>query len=334
MKKDLIVISAYCPTQSKEIKLEALVDKIQSLRENFDILVVSHSPLDKKIQEKIEHFYYDSYNEILHDFDLCYVAWFENQHFMIETPFVYNMTTAVAITRQIRYSINFANFWGYKKIHYMEYDFIYPGDDFIIQNNKYLDNYDTVMVNHPLKDGPMASSVYFSFITRGLEEDSKEFNRDAFLDIIRNYNNISLDVGKGLMTSHGRMTENLNVILFTQNKRTILYLPSSGLDQTEDSHGDTYPKWAFPIYDKVNNQIMFFSHNTKENIMSVEVKLNNQSFLFFELPPHIWNLNYLSDIEGDKIIEIWVDGIFQKKIEINSSNREKFKNNSTIRYTN
>ena len=141
-------------------------------------------------------------------------------------------------------------------------------------------------------------------------------------------------MGKGLMTSHGRMTENLNVILFTQNKRTILYLPSSGLDQTEDSHGDTYPKWAFPIYDKVNNQIMFFSHNTKENIMSVEVKLNNQSFLFFELPPHIWNLNYLSDIEGDKIIEIWVDGIFQKKIEINSSNREKFKNNSTIRYTN
>ena len=108
-QKDLIVIASYCPTEEKETKLEKLIDEVQSLRESFDILVVSHSPIKKEIQEKIDHFYYDNNNEIPSDFDLSYLAWFENEDFFIETSLVYNMTTAITIARQIRYSIDFSN---------------------------------------------------------------------------------------------------------------------------------------------------------------------------------------------------------------------------------
>ena len=70
LKKDIIVISAYCPNLRKEGKLQDLVENLQGLRNKFDILVVSHTPISKEICNKIDHFYYDSQNEMLTDFDL------------------------------------------------------------------------------------------------------------------------------------------------------------------------------------------------------------------------------------------------------------------------
>lgn len=333
MKENLIVVSAYCPTESKERKLESLIDKIQTLRDRFDVLVVSHSPVGREIQSKIDHFYYDSNNEILRDFDLSYLAWFENESFFIETSLVYNMTTAVAIARQVRYSINFADFWGYEKIHYMEYDFVYPGDDFVIQNNLHLESYDTVMMDHPLNNGLFASSVYFAFTTKGLDKESRNFNRGEFLDLIRNSQNLNLEVGRDLcMTNHGRMTENLNVILFSKKERRTLYLPSLGQDQTEDSHNNSEMKWAFPVYDNTKNCLLFFVHNKKETKIKVDVKVNDHDSIRVECYPGNWMMDYLCDISEDKKIEIWVDDIFQKKVEINSSNIEKFKRNNFIHY--
>lgn len=331
--KDLIVVSAHCPTPSKEEKLENLIDKLQGLRNNFDVLVVSHSPVKKEIQEKVDHFYYDSNNEILRDFDLSYLAWFENESFFIETSLVYNMTTALAIARQVRYSVNFSNFWGYKKIHYMEYDFVYPGDHFILENNLRLDQYDTVMLNHPLNTGLFASSVYFSFVTKGLEEESREFNRERFLERIRNSHYLDAEVGKEIkMTNHGRMTENLNVLLFSQSGRKILYLPNQEKDQTEDSHQVSPNKWAFPVYDQTQNSLLFFIQNTTNSQMRVEVKINGSSPVLFECPRGCWTLSPLSDFEGDKEIEIWIEDNLEKEIKINSSNREKFIKNSFINY--
>ena len=105
----------------KEKKLLSLVKNIQNLRSYFDILIISHSIIDKKIIKLVDHFYYDSNNDLSDDFDLRYVSWFGNDEFFIESSLVYNKTTSIAIARANRYSLNFANFWGYKKIHYICY---------------------------------------------------------------------------------------------------------------------------------------------------------------------------------------------------------------------
>ena len=59
-----------------------LVENLQGLRNKFDILVISHTPISKEICDKIDHFYYDSQNEILTDFDLTYMAWFKSENFL------------------------------------------------------------------------------------------------------------------------------------------------------------------------------------------------------------------------------------------------------------
>lgn len=332
IQKDLIVISSYCPTPEKEEKLLNLVERLQGLRDFFDLLVVSHTPVSKEICSKIDHFYYDSNNEILRDFDLSYLSWFINDDFYIETSLVRNISTVLPIARQVRYSINFADFWGYKKVHYMEYDFIYKGDETILDINKKLDEYDTVMFEHPLNTGLFASSVYFAFNTNGLEEESRNFNRDKFIEIVKNpHLDLEISGRDTIMTNHGRMTENLNVMLLSKNNRRCLFLPSEGVDQSEDSHSNSDLNWTFPIYDREGNCIRFFVHNNLHSPHRIEVILNGESIIRLECLPGDWHLNYLSEIDGDKDIEIWVNGFLNKKIEINDFNRGSFLENNYIR---
>lgn len=334
-KKDLIVVSAHCPTPEKEEKLFNLILKLQDLRGKFDLLVVSHTPVSKEICGKIDHFYYDSNNDLPVDFDLRYMSWFQNESFYLETSLLNNTTTSVTIARQIRYSINFADFWGYKKIHYMEYDFIYRGDDVVLDINEKLEEYDTVMFEHSLNSGLFASSVYFAFKTVGLEEDSREFDRDKFLDLIRNpHRNLVISGKQERMTNHARMTENLNVILFSKNERRCLFLPSLGIDQSEDSHFNGNLKWAFPIYAADKNCLLFFIDNNLDSPHKIEVVVNKEVQLQLECPPGNWMLRDLSDFEGDKDIEIWVDGSLQKRIEINQFNKDIFIANSYIKFNN
>jgi hypothetical protein len=213
----------------------------------------------------------------------------------------------------------------------MEYDFIYKGDKTILDINQKLDEYDTVMFDHPLNCGLFASGVYFAFKTGGLEEDSAGFDRDKFLDLIRNpHLNLEISGKQERMTNHGRMTENLNVMLFTKNNRKCLFLPPDGIDQSEDSHSNTDLNWAFPIYDGKRNCFNFFVRNHLSSPHKVEVILNSENIIQLECLPGNWYMNYLSDIEGDKDIEIWVNGSLQKKIEINDFNRDTFMANNYI----
>ena len=330
-KKDLIVISAYCPTKSKQKKLSDLIDKLDNIRDKFDVIVVSHSPIKNKIQKKLDHFYYDKKNPLSDDLDLRYLGWFRNEDFFIESSLVYGKTTSIAIARSLRYSINFANFWNYKKVHYMEYDFVYPGDGFILRNNKLLDEYNTVMMRHPKNFSLLASSVYYCFNTEGLDEESKVFDESKFIEFVKNSSYDKFEVGQGIwVTNHARMTENLIPIMFAKNGRKTKFLPSMMVDQTEDSHDNDEMKWVFPVYDKDSDSIFLFTHNTTNQDFTSKVQLNEETLYEFHCKPYCWRLDFLDKFEGEKTIKIWSQNKLLKEVEINNSNKEKFIRNSYI----
>tara|TARA_R110001592_G_scaffold171243_2_gene409491 strand:+ start:2533 stop:3492 length:960 start_codon:yes stop_codon:yes gene_type:complete len=63
MKNNLIIILSHC--DSKE-KIEILTDNIKKLKtQNFDILLLSHTPIPSHIQQMIEYFIYDKSNPII-----------------------------------------------------------------------------------------------------------------------------------------------------------------------------------------------------------------------------------------------------------------------------
>ena len=53
--KNLIIILCYCDTQEK---LDILQNTISTLKDNFNILVSSHSPIPPSIQSQINYFVY------------------------------------------------------------------------------------------------------------------------------------------------------------------------------------------------------------------------------------------------------------------------------------
>ena len=68
--KDLITIFNYSPDDRRKKILHDLILDLQDLKEDFDILVVSHSPISDITLDLIDYFYYDKNNELLTDFDL------------------------------------------------------------------------------------------------------------------------------------------------------------------------------------------------------------------------------------------------------------------------
>ena len=75
---------------------------------------------------------------------------------------------------------------------------------------------------------------------------------------------------------------------------------------------------------------MFFTHNTFDFVQTIEVVVNGEKILHLECPPQTWKLNNLSDFNGEKNIEVMVNGNLNKKIKINESNKKIFTTNNYI----
>ena len=66
--KDLIFITAYCPTEEQEKVLEKCVDSV--IKTGNHILLISHTHIPIHIQQKCQYYFYDYLNEISDDCDL------------------------------------------------------------------------------------------------------------------------------------------------------------------------------------------------------------------------------------------------------------------------
>ena len=76
--KDLISVFAYCPDNFRKKILQDLLNQLQPIRDRFEIIVVAHSPISELSQDLVDHFYYDSCNKLLTDFDVRKKHWYSN----------------------------------------------------------------------------------------------------------------------------------------------------------------------------------------------------------------------------------------------------------------
>ena len=65
--KDLIVITAHCPSDDRRKILLDLVAGLQPIRKDFDLMVISHTPITSDVQERVDWAIYDRDNELLKD---------------------------------------------------------------------------------------------------------------------------------------------------------------------------------------------------------------------------------------------------------------------------
>lgn len=121
--KSLFIIDTY---PSTDIQKDLLRDCIERLKKTeFDIMVVSHLPIPKEIQEMVDYVIYDSDNSFLPGemTPFFWVTLFDNMFR------VFNSGHTLAITRNMQNSLLMSKSLGYEFFYFMEYDVLFDEKD-------------------------------------------------------------------------------------------------------------------------------------------------------------------------------------------------------------
>jgi len=139
MNDDLIVIGSYPNTVEKEIILENCIKQLK--KTNKDILLVSHYPVRREIQQLVNYFIYDTRNPMLDQSDLY---WHKSKNFYFQTKLFGFGSHSFSILLSIQNAVCFAKNLNKKVFYYFE------GDCFI--SDKDLQNID-LLKNEVYKKG-------------------------------------------------------------------------------------------------------------------------------------------------------------------------------------
>ena len=187
--KDLILIGAYCPDYEREKLLNDCVDSLQRCRNDYDILISSHTEIPKYISQKVDYTFYDKNNDLITDLKYLNQPWFSPMDGMtILSTYIGKHSTYLAVYRLLIFGLGFAKMFKYKKVHYIEYDTVMNDLSELYDNSKLLDEYDNVVIQKEQRDyelnlaWPMGN--FMSFKVDKIDEIFTTYDKEKLLDIL------------------------------------------------------------------------------------------------------------------------------------------------------
>jgi len=165
--KSCFLIIGYTPTEEKEFVLIELVRKLKKL--NYKIILSSHNIPSSYTLKLVDHFIYDSTNEVINYHPVKNSNWYPQISYDLQLGnirVVSNFTTAHKYHGLAAVSLLFnglvtAKMLGFEKCHMIEYDSTFEHDGEFIENDLILNNYDSVHYfmgpSNGMVLGPMSS---------------------------------------------------------------------------------------------------------------------------------------------------------------------------------
>lgn len=122
-KKDLLIIGCYPNSKNNE---DILIECINSLSDNFDIVLVSHFPIHEKIQKLVKYVIYDKDNQHA---DLgSLLIWQKNNNFNYQVHVKNKKDYAYSVLKNIFNGVNLLKN-KYESFYYIDYDCIIHSND-------------------------------------------------------------------------------------------------------------------------------------------------------------------------------------------------------------
>lgn len=305
MKKDLILITSFAPDTNRQQLLRNLVHNIN--KDNFDIMISSHSSIPSDIVEKSDYVIYEKNNDLDFNVDNKFYFYYHNTNFSIITTEIKKYSHFIPCIRLISSGLLYARSLGYNVAHYIEYDSLIEDDTELIENSKLLEEHSAIYyqlqhLSYP--NSPISfnlnkiSENWFSLDKKNYENFLTKPNSSK---IIEEYEWILLNESEGLFKKQR-----------SDLKEKKIYVALS--DDLEDN------KWIVPFYDSVNNSMSIFSwveHDSEVN-SEVLIILNNQKVIQMNRSfKSLWSIYNLGDINDVKQIKIIVNGVVRRDYNFN-----------------
>ena len=310
MKKELILIIAYCPDKERKEILFNFLKQLESFRKTYDILVASHTPLDSMFFDYFDYFYYDKNNVILTDIEYRQNGFYSPfDNYVIWSSYIGNGNTIKAILDLLIPSIALAKNLKYEKIHYFEYDTKITDDKELVENSQLLEEYDYVIYNS--EDTYKVAGGFLSFKTDFIIDEWKEINDETLKN-----------------TYFGYYPKTPEVILYRQIKKqrkliekNYNNLKLNGIEPNKIHQH--YSNWDVPYFDSIDSKLKFISHNYTDNNYDIKIFVNNQLHDLGVIDAKTWKseilLDNFYDVEhivvlknNEKILELTFDDLESK----------------------
>jgi len=128
----IVLIHAHLSTSERIKCCLELINNIKYF--NYEIILTTHTPVSKEIQEKVDYFVYDKDNIVLKDPEyLGYITYYTDG-FDLSTKQFHGHNTTFAVYRLLTLGINYAKILRKKIIHIMDYDGLIKSPHELIMN--------------------------------------------------------------------------------------------------------------------------------------------------------------------------------------------------------
>jgi hypothetical protein len=319
--KDLILITAYCPDDERENILRNLVTFFLDYKNQFEVMVVSHTVLPIDIQKKVEYFVFDKKNEILTDWDLLNQPWFmPGGDRKILSSFLTKKNTQLAIWRMMIIGFSMAKNLGYSKIHHIEYDCKISEVSEFVENSWLLNEYNSV-VYMDRKEGiaEIMFGSFQSYFIPKLNPLLTKLNEEEIKHLIRNSQTKSPEwMLFNLIEQSGN---------FYMKDRKVLEEKGNKFG-TINSQNSSQNPWSIPFYDQLTDSVNFITWNTT-NADGIECKVIVNENNYIHIPKQClscWTIKNLGKIEDINSILVIENDKIRDTFYLNSDHdREVFK---------
>jgi len=311
--KDLIFVTAYCPTQEQIDRLSECIDSLP--KDGFDIALISHTHIPLDIQKKCQFYIYDHLNELSDDEELRHFEIHEAENHILKSKYLKKTPFyGFAIYRMFSTISQLAKNYGYERIYHVEYDYVIKDKSIFTNHKNFLNRYDSIFytIDENLE---MILGGLKSFNVNKLPYLFEKYDRVEMTKIIKEQSLIPLeeftkkifkDVGNNLFISKKIIKEKVEVKKFV----------------SQDLN------WCY-CYNQSNNQIYLFYLNFFNDEQLIKVESNNSNFET-DVQSGRFKIINLGDIDEVVFIDFYRDKTKVSHIDITEDFKSKIKKYSTI----
>jgi hypothetical protein len=303
--KDLIFVTAFCPTEEQENYLEKCIESISNC--NAHIALISHTHISSHIQKKCEYYFYDYNNDVSEDYELLgFNSYFFNDK-VIQSRFFNKTFYGFAIYRMFSIACQIAINYGYENLHHIEYDCELLDKNLIKENKELLKEYDSVLYTDNGNEDGFLFGSFKSFKVSSLPEKFKNYDKKF--------------INEEMKELEPKVLEFLTKKIFSNSNKVLFRKEPS--DKKFKRGPKFYAKQAHNtlFYNPQDKSLNFFYESIKDTSEKIFVIINENKVVTLDTKPHYWHIKPLGNF--DEINNIRIDN--SEKIIYNINFDKEFK---------